>query len=90
MCSSDLIRSYKNMVLTCAAYILTLCLISLGTASSGKQSFCKEMYLVPCLWIGIDYMLYWQGRRFDLASHERRLSDDKNTSKATEETVEQT
>lgn len=84
------IRSYKNMVLTCAAYILTLCLISLGTASSGKLSFCKEMYLVPCLWIGIDYMLYWQGRRFDLASHERRLSDDKNTSKATEETVEQT
>ena len=84
------IRSYKNMVLTCAAYILTLCLISLGTVSSGKQSFCKEMYLVPCLWIGIDYMLYWQGRRFDLASHERRLSDDKNTSKATEETVEQT
>lgn len=74
------IRSYRSLVLSCAAYTLTLCLISLSTASSGKISFCKEMYLMPCLWICIDFMLYWQGRKFDLASHERRLFDEKNTS----------
>ena len=48
----------KRMMFYCAAYALTLCLISFKIASAHNMTFCKAMYLLPCLWICVDFLFY--------------------------------
>ena len=77
------IRTYRGMVLGCAAYTLTLSLLSLHMAWTRSMMFCKAMYVMPCLWLCADFMFNRQREKLTCVPHERRFSDDKNKQKKT-------
>lgn len=74
------IRSYGGMALGCVAYTLALSLLSLSMARTYHMIFCREMYLMPCLWLSVDFMLYRQREKLTAVSGEGRFSDDKRSS----------
>lgn len=73
------IRSYRGMALGCAAYTLALSLLSLFMARTYHMIFCREMYLMPCLWLCVDFMLYRQKEKLAAVSGEGRFSDEKRS-----------
>lgn len=77
------IRTYRGMVLGCAAYTLTLSLLSLHMAWTRSMMFCKAMYVMPCLWLCADFMFNRQREKLICVPHERRFSDDKSKQKKT-------
>ena len=70
------IRSYKRMIFYCAAYTLTLCLISFKIASAHNMTFCKAMYLLPCLWICVDFLFYCLKETLAADVREGRILDE--------------
>lgn len=70
------IRSYKRMMFYCAAYTLTLCLISFKIASAHNMTFCKAMYLLPCLWICVDFLFYCLKETLAADVREGRIMDE--------------
>ena len=42
--------------------------------------FCREMYLMPCLWLSVDFMLYRQKEKLTAVPGEGRFSDEKRSS----------
>ena len=70
------IRSYKRMMFYCAAYTLTLCLISFKIASAHNMTFCKAMYLLPCLWICVDFLFYCLKETLAADVREGRILDE--------------
>ncbi len=70
------IRSYKRMIFFCMAYTLTICLISFKIASVHNMTFCKAMYLMPCLWICVDFLFYYLKETFAAADGEGRVLDE--------------
>ena len=73
------IRSYKRMIFYCAAYTLTLCLISFKIASAHNMTFCKAMYLLPCLWICVDFLFYCLKETLAADVREGRIMDEEKT-----------
>ena len=73
------IRSYKRMIFFCMAYTLTICLISFKIASVHNMTFCKAMYLMPCLWICVDFLFYYLKETFAAADGEGRVLDEEKT-----------
>lgn len=73
------IRSYKRMIFSCMAYTMTLCLISFKIASAHSMTFCKAMYLMPDLWICVDFLFYCQKDKLVTATRERRIWDEEKT-----------
>ena len=73
------IRSYKRMIFYCAAYTLTLCLISFKIASAHNMTFCKTMYLLPCLWICVDFLFYCLKETLAADVREGRILDEEKT-----------
>ena len=73
------IRSYGGMSLGCAAYTLALSLLSLSMARTCHMIFCREMYLMPCLWLSVDFMLYRQKEKLTAVPGEGRFSDEKRS-----------
>lgn len=73
------IHSYKKMIFFCMAYALTLCLISLKIASAHNMTFCKAMYLMPCLWICVDFLFYCQKEKLTATAGEGRVWDEEKT-----------
>lgn len=73
------IRSYKRMIFYCAAYTLTLVLISLRIASAHNMTFCKAMYLLPCLWICVDFLFYCLKETLAADVSEGRSLDEEKT-----------
>lgn len=73
------IRSYKRMMFYCAAYTLTLCLISFKIASAHNMTFCKAMYLLPCLWICVDFLFYCLKETLAADVREGRIMDEEKT-----------
>ena len=70
------IRSYKRMIFFCMAYTLTICLISFKIASVHNMTFCKAMYLMPCLWICVDFLFYYLKETVAAADGEGRVLDE--------------
>ena len=73
------IRSYGGMSLGCAAYTLALSLLSLFMARTCQMIFCREMYLIPCLWLSVDFILYRQKEKLTAVPGEGRFSDEKRS-----------
>ena len=73
------IRSYKRMIFFCMAYTLTICLISFKIASVHNMTFCKAMYLMPCLWICVDFLFYYLKETVAAADGEGRVLDEEKT-----------
>ena len=73
------VRSYKRMIFFCMAYTLTICLISSKMASAHYMTFCKAMYLLPCLWICVDFLFYCMKETLAAADGEGRVLDEKKT-----------
>ena len=73
------IRSYKRMIFFCMAYTLTIGLISFKIASVHNMTFCKTMYLMPCLWICVDFLFYYLKETFAAADGEGRVLDEEKT-----------
>ena len=73
------IRSYKRMMFYCAAYTLTLALISFKIASAHNMTFCKAMYLLPCLWICVDFLFYCLKETLAADVREGRIMDEEKT-----------
>ena len=70
------IRSYKRMIFYCAAYTLTLGLISFKIASAHNMTFCKAMYFLPCLWICVDFLFYCLKETLAADVREGRILDE--------------
>jgi len=73
------IRSYKRMIFFCMAYSLTLCLISFKIASAHNMTLCKAMYLMPCLWICVDFLFYCLKEKLAADAGEGRILDEEKT-----------
>ena len=73
------IRSYGGMSLGCAAYTLALSLLSLSMARTCHMIFCREKYLMPCLWLSVDFILYRQKEKLTAVFGEGRFSDEKRS-----------
>ncbi|KJJ68073.1 hypothetical protein [Clostridium sp. FS41] len=73
------IRSYKRMIFYCAAYTLTLGLISFKIASAHNMTFCKAMYFLPCLWICVDFLFYCLKETLAADVREGRILDEEKT-----------
>ena len=58
------------------AYTLTICLISFKIASVHNMTFCKAMYLMPCLWICVDFLFYYLKETVAAADGEGRVLDE--------------
>lgn len=71
------IHTFRRMILGCGGYTLLLCLLSLLMAPNRNMTFCKAMYLMPCLWLCADFMFYRQEKRLTFVPDERKDSDDK-------------
>lgn len=41
--------------------------------------FCREMYLMPCLWLSVDFILYRQKEKLTAVFGEGRFSDEKRS-----------
>lgn len=78
------IRTYGGMALGCMGYTLALSLLCIPVARTYNMLFCREMYLLPCLWLCVDFMLYRQGEKLAVIPEERRGSDGKSILQRTE------
>ena len=78
---ADLLGAQKMCIRDsyCAAYTLTLCLISFKIASAHNMTFCKAMYLLPCLWICVDFLFYCLKETLAADVREGRIMDEEKT-----------
>ncbi len=78
------LHAFRDVILGCITYTLVLSLLLLPMVSDHNMMFCKAMYLIPCLWLCVDFMFYRQEEKLVFVPDERKDSDEKSISQQTE------
>jgi len=76
--------SCKMLVIYCSVYMMALCAGTLLISTLGSIGFNRSMYLMPCLWLGVEFWLYWHERRLKRNARERNYPDDEDFEKQPE------